>query len=59
MKYVLPVVIGHTIDFVVDVDGEWYTIQAFVTNATTEASRMVRLPHGLQNLHKTLNELII
>ncbi len=45
-----PVVVLHTVDFVLYVYGERNAIQAFVTLAASEASRMVGLAHCLQNL---------
>lgn len=43
----LPVVVSHTVDLVVDIDGEGNAIQTLVTDATSETSRVVRLAHGL------------
>ena len=46
-NFLLPVVVGHTVDFMIDVNSKWNPVQAFIANTATEASRMIRLSHGL------------
>lgn len=41
------VIVVDAIDLVVSVHSEWHSVQAFVADAAPEASRMVRLAHGL------------
>lgn len=52
-KLRLPVVVCHTVDLVVHIDGEGYTIQALIADATSETPWVVRLAHGLQDLQRT------
>ena len=38
------------VDLVVKVDGEGNSVQALIANRTSEATRMVRVPHRLKDL---------
>ena len=40
----------NAIDFVVKVDSERHAVEAFGTNATSEAAWVIKLSHCLQNL---------
>ncbi len=42
-----PVVISYAINLVVDIDGEGNTVETLVADTTPEATRMIRLAHGL------------
>lgn len=57
-------IIVYAINLVVSVYGEWHSVQTLVADAASEAARMIRLAHRLQNLkimfviYTTLNEII-
>lgn len=44
------VVVVDAVNFGIHVDGEGDAVQALVADAAAEAARVVRLPHGLQDL---------
>lgn len=50
-----PVIVVNAIYFIVDIDCEWHPVQTLITDATSEATRMVRLAHGLQYLKFYIN----
>lgn len=43
-------IIVHAVNLVVDIDREWNAIKAFIAHATSEASRVIRFSHCVQNL---------
>ena len=45
-----PVVVRHTVDFVVNIDGEGDTIQTLIADTTSETAGVVGLAHSLQDL---------
>ena len=47
---VLPVIVCNAVDFMVDINGKWNTIKAFIAHTASETARVVWLTHGLQNL---------
>lgn len=40
-------IVGDAVDLVVYVDGEGDSIQAVIAHTTSEAARVIGLPHGL------------
>ena len=45
-----PVEVVDAVDLVVKVNGEGNSVQALIANRTSEATRMVRVPHRLKDL---------
>ena len=45
-----PVKVVDAVDLVVKVNGEGNAVQALIANGTSEATRMVRVPHRLKDL---------
>lgn len=43
-------VVGDAVNLMIHVDSEGNTVQAFVADAASETTRMIGLPHGLQDL---------
>lgn len=50
-------IVVDTVDFIIHVHREWNTVEAFVANAATETSGMVRFAHCLKNLRKKWDDL--
>ena len=46
--------IVDTIDLIVEIHCERNPIQTFIANATSEASGMIEIAHGLQNLQNII-----
>lgn len=43
-------IIIDTVNFIAHIDCKWNTVQALITNTTSETAGMIRFAHSLQNL---------
>lgn len=43
-------IIIDAVNLIINVNCEWNSVKTFITYAASEASRMIRLAHGMKNL---------
>ena len=40
----------NAVDFIIEIDRKWHTVQTFITHTATKTAGMIGVTHGLQNL---------